>query len=166
MPGKINISQITLIIALMMVSLSSVAQNKVVTLPLNADKRIEYVENVAIPGASQSALYKKALNWIVGSKAYKFRKINMMDNTFGRIIAEGKFILNNEEVFLLVTVDVKQNRSQLKVARFDYNMQVGNVPLDNLTNTKANAVKTLTPLVADAMKKLIAEFKAAITKKP
>jgi len=160
-----NIPRFVLVIALAVMPSLTMAQNKVVTLPINANKQIEYIENLSIPGATQTQLFKKALNWMVGSKAYKFRKINLMDNSYGRLIADGKFILNNEEVFLSLTVDVKDNKAQLKVSRFDYNMQIGNIALDNLTNTKAKDVKILTPLVATAMTVLIKDFREAMIKK-
>lgn len=166
MPFKVNIPKYSLFFVLMMIApLLSMAQNKVVVLPTNANHQIEYIENVAAPGFTQAQLFKKALNWVVGTKTYKFRKIGLLENTYGRIMADGKFILNNEDVFLSIIIDVKENKAQLKVSRFDYNMQIGNVPLDNLTNTKAKDVKILTPLVANAMKTMIADFRAAIIKK-
>jgi hypothetical protein len=68
-------------------------------------------------------------------------------------MAEGKFILNNG-VFLLLTVDVKESRSQLKLLVLIATC-IGNIPLDNLTNTKAKAVKITAPFVADTVKNLI-----------
>lgn len=164
---KVCICRFPFILILIAGPLLLKAQTKVGTLPINpSTHQIEYVENVPVPGSKQAKLYQKALNWVVGSKAYKFKKINIMDSSFGRIVAEGRFIFNNEEVFISLTVDVKDNKSQLKVSRFDYNMQVGNIPLDNLTNPKAKDVKVLVPLVANAMKFLIKDYRTAITKKP
>lgn len=148
-----------LTIALFIVPLHIVAQNKITKLPTNSNGQIAYFETVSIPHTSQSVLFKRALNWIVGTKVYKFGKIGLLDNSFGRMIVSARFVFNNDEVFISLTADVKDNKAQLKVSRFDYNMQAGNIPLDNLNNPKSKEAKILIPQVSDAMKLLIKSFR-------
>src|SRR5882757_4959337 len=86
MPFKVHIPGALLAIALFIIPLHSIAQNKVTKLPTNSNGQIEYLENVSIPNTSQSILFKRALNWVVGTKTYKFGKIGLLDNSFGRMI--------------------------------------------------------------------------------
>lgn len=162
MPFKVYTSRFVLIIALLVAPLYPKAQNKVVALPTNSNNQIEYLVSISVPNTSQAILFKRALKWMVGSKAYKFKKIDLMDNEFGRLIASGTFIFNVDEVFISLKVDVKNNNAQLKVSRFDYNMFVGNIPLNNLSNYKTKEAKILIPQTAEAMKKLLDNFKKSI----
>ena len=159
MPVKVYIQSLVLAIAFLSVPLFTMAQVKPVVLPTNANHQIEYIENITVANTDQSVLFRRALNWLVTSKAYKFKKIDLLDNSFGRMLSSGRFVFNVDEVFLSLAIDVKDNKAQLKVTKFDYNMMVGNVPYDNLTNSKTKEAKILIPQVSEAMKILLKSFR-------
>jgi hypothetical protein len=147
MAGKISL----LIIVLIISPLLSNGQNRLANLPIDANGQIVFTQNVAIPNTEQSVLYSRALRWITGTKTYKFKKIDMVDTDFGRFLASGEFVIGHDEVFISLSVDVKNNKAQLKVTRFDYNIAPGNIPIDNLSDQKTKEAKLLTPLVRQTM---------------
>jgi hypothetical protein len=161
MLSKVYLSTIILAIALTF-SLQLKAQNKAINLPINAKGQIEYIEDVAVPRTTQSILYNRAMHWIISSPTYMFTKIDLFDREFGRLIASGKLHYNNDEVFISLSVDVKDNKAQLNISRFDYNMMTGNIPIDNLSNQKTKEAKILIPKVSEGMKLLIKSFHNAM----